>query len=721
MSTHLTRGSFATIVVLASATLSPSLVCAASTVVAQTGDASIAHDTSAGTWTLTAGGATLTLALDASRDFALQSLMSPSGVSWSLASTSDSVVNVGTQTLAFGSRTAGFVYAGAIVDQAPQRLQLTAIFDLPTGGVRVARHYAIVSGSPSFEAWNSYVPIGPSVSLGNLNALQITVPAGTIRSLAGLQGDSADVINDAAFTLNQTTLAVGQQFAIGATYRASEQNVPWFAVDGAKDEFYAALMWSGAWSLTVSRTSTGLAVTYGLATMTTTATTSVDGPHAIFGVAAGGLPEASAAIRSYVVQGLRGGRSLTPMVTYNTWFAYGTAVDEQSMRGEMSYAASLGADLFVLDAGWYAGAGAAGVMDFTTGLGAWTPDPARFPNGLKPLTDYAHSLGMQFGLWVEPERTDRSLVGNGGLDEQWLATTGGQYGSGQAGQICLANAVARQWLMDGLTSLLDATQPDYLKWDNNSFINCDRDGHGHGATDGNFAHVNGLYTMLAALRERYPNMAIENVSGGGNRLDIGMLRYSDVAWMDDRSTPSAHVRHNVQGLSVLFPPAYLLSFVVDGESEPLHDSPDLPLYFRSRMQGVLGLCFRIESFSYSEQGEMAQHIAAYKALWAAMGNASAGLLTQQAAPQDGPAWDVLQESAISNGQLVVSAVQTDQGVTTFIVKPSGLQPGVTYDVTSVDAGALGSATGASLMSDGISVTRSPASAAHILILTARQQ
>jgi alpha-galactosidase len=275
--------------------------------------------------------------------------------------------------------------------------------------------------------------------------------------------------------------------------------------------------------------------------------------------------------------------------------------------------------------------------------------------------------------------------------------------------------------MDGLTSLLDATQPDYLKWDNNSFINCDRDGHGHGATDGNFTHVNGLYAMLAALRERYPHMAIENVSGGGNRLDIGMLRYSDVAWMDDRSTPSAHVRHNVQGLSVLFPPAYLLSFVVDGASEPLHDSPDLPLYFRSRMQGVLGLCFRIESFSYSEQGEMAQHIAAYKALWAAMGTASAGLLTQQAAAQDGPAWDVLQESAISNGQLVVSAVQTDQGVTTFIVKPSGLQPGVTYDVASVDAGALGSATGASLMSDGISVTRSPASAAHILILTARQQ
>jgi alpha-galactosidase len=719
MPLHLTRRSFALAAFTSFATI-PISASAAPTVVAQVGDASIAHDTSAGTWTLSAGGATLTLALDPSRDFALQSLMSPSGVSWSLASTSDSLVTIGTKTFAFGSRTAGFAYAGALAAASDQKLQLSATYDLPAGSVRVTRHYAIVSGSPSFEVWNSYTPLGPSVSLGTPDALEMTVPAGTIRSLAGLQGDSADVIVDSAFTLNQTTLALGQQFAVGAQFRASEQNVPWFAVDGAQDEFYAALMWSGAWSLTATRTSAGLAINFGLAPMTTAPTTSVDGPHAIFGVAKGGLPEASAAIRSYVLQGLRAGRPLTPMVTYNTWFAYGVDVDEQSMRGEMAYAAGLGTELFVLDAGWYPGTGVNGDMDFSSGLGSWTPDPARFPNGLKPLTDYAHSLGMQFGLWVEPERTDLSLVGNGGIDEQWLATTGGQYGSATAGQICLANAAARQWLMDGLTSLLDAAQPDYLKWDNNMFINCDRTGHEHGATDGNFAHVDGLYRLLQALRDRYPNMSIENVSGGGNRLDIGMLRYSDVAWMDDRSTPSVHVRHNIQGLSVLFPPAYLLSFVLDGEDEPLHDSPDMPLYFRSRMEGVLGLCFRIESFSYSEQADLSQQVFAYKALRAAMSTASAGLLTSQAAVQDGPAWDVLQESTVTNGQLVVSAVQSDVGVTSFTIKLTGLQPSVTYDVVSLDAGDLGSATGADLMMNGINVVQSPTSAAHILVLTAQQ-
>ena len=94
----------------------------------------------------------------------------------------------------------------------------------------------------------------------------------------------------------------------------------------------------------------------------------------------------------------------------------------------MERAAALGVELFVVDAGWYDGAGAAGPMDFDSGLGSWTADPVRFPNGLKPLRDAAHQLGMQFGLWVEPERVNLSVVGQAGIDERWLATHGGEYG-----------------------------------------------------------------------------------------------------------------------------------------------------------------------------------------------------------------------------------------------------------------------------------------------------
>jgi alpha-galactosidase len=86
-------------------------------------------------------------------------------------------------------------------------------------------------------------------------------------------------------------------------------------------------------------------------------------------------------------------------------------------------------------------------------------------------------------------------------------------------------------VIDHLTAFIDAVRPDYLKWDNNIWVNCDRQGHGHGPTDGSFAHVSALYGILDMLRSRYPSMLIENCSGGGNRLDFAMMKYTDVAWM----------------------------------------------------------------------------------------------------------------------------------------------------------------------------------------------
>jgi alpha-galactosidase len=696
--------------------IAPRTTSAAATTVVENGDASIAHDQAAGTWTLSAGGTTLTIALDASRDFAVTNLMTASGIAWTLGRAPDTFVRVRGQSFAFGSRAAGFSYRGASASAIDGKLQLNAAFDFSAADLQITRHYAIVSGSPTFEAWTTYTSVGPSASTADLNALQLDIPAGIVHWVAGLQGDNATVESDNAFTRSQQTLAVGESLQLGAQGRASEQTVPWFAVDGARDEFYAALMWSGAWSLAITRSAAGLGVTFGLAPMTATVRQSIDGPHVVFGAVGGGLVQATAALRSYVMNGIRGGRTLAPLVTYNTWFAYGTEIDEATMKAEMDRVAQLGVELFVIDAGWYEGTGTAGAYDFDSGLGSWTPDPARFPNGLAPLRDYAHSLGMKFGIWVEPERVNLSLVGSPGVEEAWLATTGGEYGSDHAAQICLGVAAARKYILDRLTELIDAVQPDYLKVDNNMWINCDRDGHDHGATDGNFTHVTGLYRILATLRAQYPDLLIENVSGGGNRLDLGMLRYTDAAWMDDRTAPSVHVRHNLEGLSAIFPPSYLLSFVTDHDTEPLHDSPDLPLYFRSRMAGALGLCFRSDGFTEGDLAGIAHEIDIYKAMRDTLSAAAAALLTGQAAADDGPQWDVLQEIASNSGQSLVWAYQSDDGATTINVKPTGLLGTATYEVQSVDTGLLGTATGADIMANGIDLIQSPNTAAHVLLL-----
>ena len=693
----------------------------ASTVVQTLGDASVVRDSGAGTWTIGAGGATLTLALDASRDFQVLSFVSPSGRSWLVDGTAGTGLTLNGSFMAFGNAAAGFLYEDVTTSNDGHVLRLDAVYRFRSADLRVVRHFAVVSGSPTFETWTTFQSLGSPLSLSNLNAFQFSVPAGTIHWLNGLQGDNADTVHDTAFTLEQQDLPVGKTLVLGAQGRSSEQSVPWFAIDGVQDEFYAGLMWSGAWSLTIERSNAGLSLTFGLAAMTTTLTgATVDGPHAVFGVVGGRLPQASSALRMYVVEGIREGRAFSPFVTYNTWFAHGTSIDEDSMRAEMAGAAAIGTELFVIDAGWYAGAGAAGPFDFDSGLGSWQVDPARFPNGLKPLSDYAHALGMKFGIWVEPERVNLATVGAPGADESWLATSGGNYGSDDAAQICLATAAGRQWVLDRLTALIDAVQPDYVKWDNNMWINCDRPGHGHGSTDGNFAHVTGLYQVLAALRERYPDLLIENVSGGGNRLDFGMVRYSDVAWMDDRTAPSVHVRHNLEGLATAFPPAYLLSFVTNQQGEPLHDAPDLSLYFRSRMGGALGLCFLTSDLSRDDAALISREIGIYKTVRATLSVAAGALLTSQAAMDNGPVWDVLQATAPAGHAIVVYAYQSDDGAETVNVRPITLQPDATYAVESVDSGALGTAMGSDLMANGIDIVQSPNTAAHVLTLVAGQ-
>jgi len=689
---------------------------ARATTVESLGDASIAHDTNSDAWTITAGGAAMALSIGPSTDYTVTSLVSPSGTQWLAAPHADATVTVSGTALVFGSRADGFTYASTSTRTNGRRLELAASYVVASLNLNVTRHVAVAPGSPTFEVWTTFQALGSPVALSNLGALDAIVAPGTIHWVTGeqpRQGDPAPL--DSEFETQARLLATGQSVGFGSTTRSSEAVVPWLAVDGAADELYVALMWSGAWFASATRTDAGLSLQWGLGSMATVAASAVvEGPHALVGVAATGRPGAAAALRTYVLQGLRDARPITPLVTYNTWFAYGTAVDEASMQREMARASAMGVELFVVDAGWYAGADTKNTTDFTPGLGSWAVDADRFPDGLGSLSDFAHSLGMKFGVWVEPERIDISLAGQNGLSESALATQGGEYGADDSAMICLAGAAGRQWVLDHLTAFIDSVHPDYLKWDNNLWVNCDRDGHGHGKSDGNFAQVTALYGILDTLRQRYPSLLIENCAGGGNRLDFGMLRYTDTAWMDDQSAPSLRVRHNFEGLTQIFPPAYLLSFLTELGWEPLHNSPDLPLYARSRMPGAFGLSIRSLWLTDGDVAALTKQINFYKRLRPLVAASAGTLLTAQGNGQETD-WDVLQETGV-NGGVALFAFNGAAAPATTTVMPAGLQPETRYQVVSIDGSTAGMLTGADMMTNGLALMRSPVTAAQILLL-----
>ena len=136
-----------------------------------------------------------------------------------------------------------------------------------------------------------------------------------------------------------------------------------------------------------------------------------------------------------------------------------------AFEAKQAEAAGLGVELFVLDAGWYLGTGVIDQWDFTSGLGSWIVDPEKFPSGLRAMSDRAHSYGLKFGLWFEPERVARSLVGEPDMpQEEWLATQDGNYGDERSAQLCLASDDARQWVFNRIVQVLDEVMNEPGRW-----------------------------------------------------------------------------------------------------------------------------------------------------------------------------------------------------------------------------------------------------------------
>ena len=689
-------------------------------------DAYVVRDTATREWAMGSAGLELVIGFNAEGTLALRRLWYPAtGRVSGVGADVEIGLTIGGENVALqeSGKAVGFLRATA--DETGTGVRLSLTFEHRASHALLTRSYAMYPGSPTIETWTHVeVPSTPAaVAIANLVGWRLTMPPGNVKWVNGMRGGTSDEMVAATFAIEGGDVQDGGHLEIGSSRRSSEAFVPILFSDNGEDSFFGGLIWSGSWRIAVDRYSDVLSVRAdfpGVA-MAASAGHPVEFPHGFFGVVESGAGAESAALRQFVVRGIRQGRPFSPLVTYNSWFARGSRIHESQVAEEIVRASTLGVELFVLDTGWYEGAGAEGQYDFTSGLGTWRPDPERFPNGLARFTDLAHENGMKFGLWVEPERVALATIGQPGLaEEPWLATQGGEYGDARSAQLCLASNEARRWVLDKVFELIDTVRPDYLKWDNNFWVNCDRDGHDHSVEDGNYAHVVALYEMLAEIRRRYPEMLIENVSGGGNRLDYGMLAYSDVGWMDDLTAPSSHVRHNLEGLTLAFPPAYLLSFVVDSEIEPLKGGSDFAHIARSRMPGILGVTYVYQALDDQLRGDLSLEIRNYKTVRDTIAESHALLLSAQA-PTGDDGWDVVEEITDDRRHAVIFAFKQTIDEGRVRVRPRNLLADELYDVLSLDGTWLGKLAGGQLMIDGIELAQGETgSRAHVIVISVAQ-
>ncbi|MGX9885319.1 alpha-galactosidase, partial [Streptomyces sp. NPDC002276] len=295
-------------------------------------------------------------------------------------------------------------------------------------------------------------------------------------------------------------------------------------------------------------------------------------------------------------------------VLYNSWEATQFDISEEQQEVLAQRAAAAGVELFVVDDGWFG----ARTSD-RAGLGDWTPNPDRFPAGLKPLADRVHSLGMQFGIWVEPEmiNPDSDLYR---AHPDWVQYQEGRKRTEFRNQLILnlAREDVQEYLWEQLDGLLSSAPIDYVKWD---FNRCFTDAGWPGDAYPQrlwVDHVRALYALLDRLREAHPGVAFESCSGGGGRIDLGILSRTDQVWTSDNTDPLDRlaIQH---GFSQIHPARVMAAWVTDSPSTQLNDRvSSLRFRFVSAMAGVLGVGGDLFEWTEEELAEAREWIALYK-------------------------------------------------------------------------------------------------------------
>jgi len=281
-------------------------------------------------------------------------------------------------------------------------------------------------------------------------------------------------------------------------------------------------------------------------------------------------------------------------------------------------AAKLGIEVCTLDAGWFGPTNPdAHWYDYR---GDWDKvNTIRFPGGIRTLSDYVHSKHMKFGLWCEIE----ALGQHARLAEEhpeFMALRGGE----RLGYVCFGNPAVQEWAFQTLDRMITEYRCEWIKLDFNvdPGAGCDRMDHGHGAGDGLLEHYLGYYRTLGKIRERHPDVILENCSSGGLRIDLGILKQTHLTFLSDPDWPE----HGLQlfwGASTMLAPELLLHW---GWSEWLHEYPhqtfdprdpdleqhQLDYYVRISMLTGTGFSQRLPGLPQWVADRYAHHIKIYK-------------------------------------------------------------------------------------------------------------
>ncbi len=495
----------------------------------------------------------------------------------------------------------------------------------------------------------------------------------------------------------------------------SHQANPWFAIDRPDQTteengpvWFGALGWSGSWRITVEQTAMQqVRVTGGFNPFDfgyrLKPGEQLETPPFYGGFTNGGMGGASRILHRFERQSILPGGESAPVrpVLYNSWEATEFDVSEAGQLALAEKASKLGVERFVIDDGWFGQR-----KNDHAGLGDWYVNKEKFPHGLKPVIDRVHQLGMDFGIWVEPEMVnpDSDLYRK---HPDWAMNFPGRPRTEGRNQLLLnlAREDVKEYVFQWLDQLVTDNDIAFLKWDYNR--NWSEPGWDAVAPEDQkkiyVAYVHNLYDILARLRAKHPKLEIESCSGGGGRVDLGILRYTDEVWPSDNT--DALDRLTLQdGFTQAYTPGIMMAWVTDVPSGIDHRTVPLKFRFMVAMSGSLALGVNLNKYSPEDMQASARFVAFYKRIRPTV---QRGALYRLIAPEGAESSAVEYVSTDGRQAVLFGFLHSEQFGTAFpTVFLRGLAEDAVYKIEAVDPGQVlevGTVSGAYLMHHGLNL------------------
>ncbi len=354
-------------------------------------------------------------------------------------------------------------------------------------------------------------------------------------------------------------------------------------------------------------------------------------------------------------------------VVLNTWEAVYLQHDLAPLKELADIAARVGVERFVLDDGWFRKR-----RNVTTGLGDWYVDEIVWPKGLHPLVDHVRALGMQIGIWIEPEMVNlNSDVGREHPD--WiLRADGGELPPDWRFQQVLDLTQPDVWkyLLERLDALVTEYRPEFLKWDHN------RDLHAAGPGARVHGQTLALYALLDALRERHPGLEIESCASGGGRADLGILARADRVWASD-CNDAVERQHIQRWTGQLLAPELVGAHIGPAVSHTTLRTVDLTMRCVTALFGHAGLEWDLRKATPDEIDQVARWIGLYRELRPLL---HSGDVVRADLPHDCAVLHGVVSADQSEAVLAYVQLQTSPDLQPGRTRLPGLDPGRVYDV-----------------------------------------